>query len=55
MSASKAMQYKNLPEAAQAAARRIAKRTGETPEEVARRTSRAFLCRGAVYRERKII
>lgn len=49
------MQYENLPKAAQAAARRIARQTGETPEEVARRTARVFSRRGAVYRERKII
>ena len=49
------MQYENLPKEAQAAARRIAKRTGETPSQVARRTARVFSGRGAVYRERKII
>ena len=47
--------YENLPKEAQAAARRIAKRTGETPHEVARRTARVFSSRGAVYRERNIL
>ena len=51
----KKMQYHNLPKAAQAAARRIARRTGETPSEVARRTARVFSGRGAVYRERDIM
>lgn len=49
------MQYANLPKAAQAAARRIARQTGETPEEVARRTARVFSQRGAVYRDRSIM
>ena len=49
------MDYENLPKAAQAAARRIARKTGETPEEVARRTARAFSRRGVVYHERRII
>lgn len=52
---SKATNYENLPKRAQAAARRIAKRTGETPSEVARRTARIFSGRGAVYRERNIL
>lgn len=51
----KAMQYDNLPKEAQAAARRISKRTGETPAEVARRTAKIFSYRGAVYRKRDIM
>ncbi len=55
MNTNKAMEYENLPKEAQAAARRIAKRTGETPEQVARRTARSLTCRRAECRKRDIL
>mgnify|MGYP003317529192 CR=1 FL=1 len=49
------MKYENLPEEARAAARRIAKRRGLTPEKVADQSARVFSERNAVYRVRKIV
>lgn len=51
----KCMRYENLPAAAQAAARRIADKTGSTPEKVAEDSARVFSDRDAVYRVRKIV
>lgn len=52
---SKAMDFVNLSKEGQEAAKRIAAKTGETPEQVCRRTQRIFFARGAVYRERNIL
>ena len=43
------MDYENLPKAAQAAARRIARKTDQTPEEVARKSVRVLSGRGAEF------
>lgn len=51
---SKMMDFENLSKEGQEAAKRIAARTGETPQQVCRRTKRVFFARGAVYRERNI-